>query len=388
TIKNTGMGTLNLTGNPRVTVSDTTNFSVPSQPSSPVSVNNSTTFQIKFDPTSTGTKTATVSIASNDSDEGTYDFRIQGVGTVQTVAIVDAWIKNGTWVDIDGNGYASALSLEWDAKVDYGTLSVYANLRADDIVHLERDLGNTGNYTLTTNNTRQSFVVPVAASDLSHTTWDFQIDLYKAGTTERVARLGMGADPQLNDVKVELPSEDGGQVTQLSWHSGNQTSSPVITSISAGQTVYLRVDAPGMNNETVDVEIWERDIGLTNLDDRIAVKAVTINNGVGFVAWTASWQGDDGASPLNKYYIYYDRPWSTDNLYSARDGDLSVSVGTSLGLELKNPVTWDWDWNDEIEDPKKSIDVSLTRIDGGVEIDSEMPTWIVVHGRTDASRYD
>jgi hypothetical protein len=128
--------------------------------------------------------------------------------TAQVVTFTDAAIKSGTWVDNDGDGYASALTLEWDAKVNTGTMSVYANLRADDFLSGERDLGNTGNYTLGTSATRKDFAVPVDAKNLNHKTWDFQIDLYKAGTSTRVARLSMGADPQLNDVKLELSSED------------------------------------------------------------------------------------------------------------------------------------------------------------------------------------
>jgi hypothetical protein len=142
-------------------------------------------------------------------DEGALDgIEIWIEWETQEVTIIDAWIKSGTWVDNDGDGYASALSLEWDANVSYGTMSVYANLRADDWLSGERDLGNTGNYTLGTSATRKDFAVPVDSKNLNHKTWDFQIDLYKAGTTTRVARLSMGADPQLNDVKVELSSED------------------------------------------------------------------------------------------------------------------------------------------------------------------------------------
>ena len=41
----------------------------------------STTFQVRFDPSATGTRVATITIANNDADENPYDFAIQGTGT-------------------------------------------------------------------------------------------------------------------------------------------------------------------------------------------------------------------------------------------------------------------------------------------------------------------
>jgi hypothetical protein len=69
TIHNTWLeGDLTLDGDPRVELSgDTADFTVTMQPDSPVEATGSTTFEITFDPTSEGTKTATVSI-SNPGD--------------------------------------------------------------------------------------------------------------------------------------------------------------------------------------------------------------------------------------------------------------------------------------------------------------------------------
>ena len=85
TIENTGTGDLVLTDTPKVQISGTHagDFSVTSQPSSPVAASGgTTTFEITFDPSGEGLRTATVSIANNDSDENPYDFAIQGTGTV------------------------------------------------------------------------------------------------------------------------------------------------------------------------------------------------------------------------------------------------------------------------------------------------------------------
>jgi len=82
TIFNTGSAELNLTGAPLVSISGVHagDFTVTSQPSSPVTTGGSTTFQITFNPSAVGLRTATVTIASDDNDEATYEFSIQGTG--------------------------------------------------------------------------------------------------------------------------------------------------------------------------------------------------------------------------------------------------------------------------------------------------------------------
>lgn len=75
---------LTLTGSsPYVTVSGThaADFTVTSNPTTPIAANSSTTFDITFNPSATGLRTATLTITSDDSDEGTYNFDIQGTGT-------------------------------------------------------------------------------------------------------------------------------------------------------------------------------------------------------------------------------------------------------------------------------------------------------------------
>ncbi|MDO8318278.1 DUF4347 domain-containing protein, partial [Rhodoferax sp.] len=84
TLANTGAAALTLSGSPLVSISgaDAGQFSVTTQPGGTVAGGADSTFAITFTPTSSGAKTATVSITSNDGDEGTYDFVIQGQGNV------------------------------------------------------------------------------------------------------------------------------------------------------------------------------------------------------------------------------------------------------------------------------------------------------------------
>ena len=88
TIKNTGIGNLALTGTPNVAISgpDAGMFSVFAQPTSPVAPSGgSTTFSVRFSPTSGGAKTAVLRIANNDSDEATFDINLSGTANALPV---------------------------------------------------------------------------------------------------------------------------------------------------------------------------------------------------------------------------------------------------------------------------------------------------------------
>jgi hypothetical protein len=85
TIQNNGGFNLNLTGSsPYVVVSGThaADFTVTAIPSTPITGGSSTTFTITFNPGGAGLRTASLSIANNDSDENPYNFNIQGTGVI------------------------------------------------------------------------------------------------------------------------------------------------------------------------------------------------------------------------------------------------------------------------------------------------------------------
>jgi archaellum component FlaG (FlaF/FlaG flagellin family) len=108
TIKNTGNGTLSLTGSPRVQVSGThaSNFTVTQQPSSTVSANGgTTTFEVRFDPSASGTRNAMISIGNDDSNENPYNFSIRGTGHVPTAPEIDVTgIEDGDTTPDPGDG--------------------------------------------------------------------------------------------------------------------------------------------------------------------------------------------------------------------------------------------------------------------------------------------
>jgi hypothetical protein len=70
---------LTLNGSPTVQLTGDGDFTVTAQPASTtLNQNETTTFTIRFTPTGSGTKTATVSIPNNDLNENPYNFDIQG----------------------------------------------------------------------------------------------------------------------------------------------------------------------------------------------------------------------------------------------------------------------------------------------------------------------
>lgn len=85
-IKNNGSGTLTIGGTPRVVISGAhasdftvTDFPVASVPS--VASGASTTFKVRFDPSTAGVRVATLTIPNNDPDESPFTFAIRGTGS-------------------------------------------------------------------------------------------------------------------------------------------------------------------------------------------------------------------------------------------------------------------------------------------------------------------
>lgn len=88
TIHNRGGINLNLTGGTLVVIGGANpgDFVVTSLPTTPVTAESSTTFQITFTPSYAGQRTATVSIANNDGNENPYTFVINGYGDCSVAA--------------------------------------------------------------------------------------------------------------------------------------------------------------------------------------------------------------------------------------------------------------------------------------------------------------
>jgi len=136
TIVNNGIIDLNLTGTPKVVLSgpDASDFTIISQPSSPIAPKGgTTTFTVQFDPSGTGIHNATVSIDNNDSDENPYTFSIQGFGD---------WPE----IDVKGNNMSIADGASSPQSAD-STEFGYVAIAGETVSHTFT-IENTGNANL------------------------------------------------------------------------------------------------------------------------------------------------------------------------------------------------------------------------------------------------
>jgi hypothetical protein len=130
TIRNTGTGVLNLTSSPKVQISGSTDFTVIAQPAATVAANGgTTTFQVQFAPTSIGTKTATIQIYNDDSDENPYNFTIQGTGTATGIVVQTVpYTQN-----FDAGKPGDAAGWEYHSDIQGRIQVTGGRLRMDDI---------------------------------------------------------------------------------------------------------------------------------------------------------------------------------------------------------------------------------------------------------------
>jgi autotransporter-associated beta strand protein len=110
TIRNSGNVALSLSGIPPVAVSGTNSadFTVTADPTTPVSAAGTTTFTVRFTPGAAGPRAAALTIANNDSDEGSYVINLTGTG--QTA--FEAW-SGGATFNADANGDGVSNGLAW-----------------------------------------------------------------------------------------------------------------------------------------------------------------------------------------------------------------------------------------------------------------------------------
>jgi hypothetical protein len=91
TIENLGISALSISPLVNILGANANDFTITMYPSNSIAISGSTTFQITFDPSAGGIRTATLSIQNNDSDENPYTFAIQGTGgTCQTALILSS----------------------------------------------------------------------------------------------------------------------------------------------------------------------------------------------------------------------------------------------------------------------------------------------------------
>jgi len=128
TIENTGAADLNLTILP-ITVggADAGQFSIQTQPVSPVTASGNTTFTVRFTPTPAGTKTATISIVNDDSDENPYDLTLTGTGIapgITSASPSSGYPGNSFSVTINGTNLSGATTVNFGSGITTNSFTV------------------------------------------------------------------------------------------------------------------------------------------------------------------------------------------------------------------------------------------------------------------------
>lgn len=142
TIQN--QGTAALTVNPVVLGgTHAADFAIITQPATSVAAGASTTFSVRFDPSVTGTRTATVSFGNNDADENPYNFSVQGSGAGATQEVIlDNTSPTGVTILPAGSWGSSTAVAGY-----YGTNYIHdGNTGGGKSVRFTPTLPATGNY--------------------------------------------------------------------------------------------------------------------------------------------------------------------------------------------------------------------------------------------------
>jgi hypothetical protein len=199
TIQNTGTSALTLTTPITISGTNADQFSIQTQPTSPVTAAASTAFTIRFSPTSTGSKTATISIGNNDSNENPYDMTMAGAGYTSPAVTTNAptIVTQGVSVSgilvpmilttlkgsVNANNASTAVTFEYGTTTAYGTSvaaaeSPVTGTTTTSITYTPTLLPNTTyhyrvvgtNAGGTTNGADQTFITPVIEQFTDETT--------------------------------------------------------------------------------------------------------------------------------------------------------------------------------------------------------------------------
>jgi hypothetical protein len=198
TINNTGSGTLNLSGSPRVTITgtDAASFAIVTQPGATVAPSLNTTFQLRFAPDTLGFKTATIRITNNDLVDGAFHFDVSGIG-----------VSNPT-IDVRGNnnsiaaGDTTPTTTDW---TDFGTTDV-----SGGTINKTFTIRNPGSAALTLTGSPLVSLTGTNAADFTVTTQPTSPVAASAGTTTFVVRFDPSGGGDRN-ATVNISSDDPNQ---------------------------------------------------------------------------------------------------------------------------------------------------------------------------------
>jgi hypothetical protein len=307
TIENKGTADLTLSGNPMVTLSGSSDFSVSAQPAAAsISPAGSLTFGITFNPTSVGTAAATVSIANDDADENPYTFDISGTVTC------DLAVTSATPTDVNCPG------------ADDGTITVLATCTTCTSIEYSIDDFATSNTTGVFSDLPDgAYTVKVRDSGDAGCTAS-QTDVIVAPGVDNIAPvLSCPATKEiaLNFCGETVLTAEMLDVTAIDNCIVNPTFSLSQTNFSGVGTSTVTVYATdGTSQSSCDVEVSfiEQTVSLTNngpvcKGDSITFTATPMSNNLGY-AFFKQQKGGSSPTTINSVSFY-----NSSNTYKTAD---------------------------------------------------------------------
>jgi hypothetical protein len=294
TIQNTGNGDLTI-ASVNITGPHATDFSLTASPSSLVAASGSTTFQVTFNPSASGTRSATITVNSNDNDEAAYDFAIQGTGVDPEVNVTG----NGFSI-ADGDATPSATD-----HTDFGAMAV-----ASGTIVRTFTIQNTGTINLTIGTVVSG---GMHAADFSVTASPSWLVAAAGSTTFQVTFNPSAAGTRSAD--ISFTCDDCDEATYNFAIQGTGIPSPAITSVSpsSGPTAGgTPVVITGVNfTGAAAVKFGGSDAASYIIDSATQITAVSPAVSAGTVDITVTTAGGSSATCAADQFTYVPAPTVT-----------------------------------------------------------------------------
>lgn len=301
-IANNGDGDLTLGGSSPVAVSGThtSDFVVTVLPSTLISARGSTSFQVTFTPSETGSRTATLSISNNDSDEDPYNFSIAGTGleipnsppiatddvytTGEDTPLTDGNVVTddtgmGADSDPDGDSLTASivtdvtngvLQLQGDGSFAYTPQSDFNGTDTFVYAISDGDLTDTGRVTITVNAVNDS---PIAVDDMGSTNEDVAvtIDVVSNDTDVDLDTLSVNAVSGASNGLVSISDSTTVIYTPTTNFNGTDSFDYAVTDGTFTDTGRVTITIHAVNDAPVAVD----DSSSTNEDEAVTINVIT-----------------------------------------------------------------------------------------------------------------
>ncbi|RAJ12124.1 choice-of-anchor D domain-containing protein [Olleya aquimaris] len=372
-IQNVGTADLNVSG---ITIGGTNpgDFTLSVNPS-PATItpmqNPPAIFEITFSPLASGTRTAIISVASNDADENPYTFMVQGDGLCNagSISILPTSGPDNTIVTVTGTNLTTAT-----ATVS-GIPATVNNVSATTMEVTIPTGATSGNIEVTDDlgcPASAPFTVIRNSGSCGNPSGLMMTEVYDENTGSRgyiELYNATGATIDLTDYRID---RYGDLTTTISSHSYNFPATGIGSSIADGEVLVGMVNSGGTGIE--DFAFGGSTSGF-NADDRLELVQISTSTviddfhdetvgGTGFVyrrntnvsdpnpnfdstEWTTATQGD--ISDLGNYTILTNAPTITSQPVSVTGCNI-VSFSVSASPGNGGTLTYQWLYNDGVTD--------------------------------------